>query len=228
MLNTIPALRGLNEVVSATECEGVLCFLSWSLDCNQIYFTYPKILHLLLGCGEHQLDTVQLVYFAGARIIVDGHDIGLRIAVGGVSLITPLPTTWFGRQPKGWVQTMLCDTAVDQLQHLTGQEPAFTGLVSEGNNILGHTLPDPQCGPADRSDVLFELLLAAAPRSHSRALMPRLPNAGGGFLHAKCFCLEVAVVEAVEQEVSQIRNNGFGTFLLPEALPDGCWQPAGI
>jgi len=30
LLNTIPALRGLNEVVSATECEGVLCFL-WSV-----------------------------------------------------------------------------------------------------------------------------------------------------------------------------------------------------
>ena len=34
---------------------------------------------IFLGSGKHQLDTVQLVDFAGARIIVYGNNIGLRI-----------------------------------------------------------------------------------------------------------------------------------------------------
>ena len=46
----------------------------------------------------------------------------------------------------------------------------------------------------------------------SRALIPRLADGGGGFLHAKLFCLEIGIVEAVEQEIHQIRNNGLGSF----------------
>ena len=30
------------------------------------------------------------------------------------------------------------DTALDELQHLTGQEPALTGLVSEGDKAVCH------------------------------------------------------------------------------------------
>ena len=29
--------------------------------------------------GKHQLDTIQLVYLAGTRIVVNGYDIGFRI-----------------------------------------------------------------------------------------------------------------------------------------------------
>ena len=35
---------------------------------------------------------------------------------------------------------------------------------------------------------------------------------GAGFFHAKLFCLEVGIVEAVQQEVHQIRNNRFSTL----------------
>ena len=35
---------------------------------------------------------------------------------------------------------------------------------------------------------------------------------GAGFFHAKLFCLEVGIVEAVEQEVHQIRDNSFSTL----------------
>ena len=30
------------------------------------------------------------------------------------------------------------DTALDELQHLTGQEPALTGLVSKGDKAVCH------------------------------------------------------------------------------------------
>ena len=35
------------------------------------------LMKILLGGGKHQLDTVQLVYLAGTRIVVDGDNIGL-------------------------------------------------------------------------------------------------------------------------------------------------------
>ena len=45
---------------------------------------YPSVcpcafFQVLLGGGEHQLDSVELIHFTGAGIVVDGHDIGLRI-----------------------------------------------------------------------------------------------------------------------------------------------------
>ena len=38
-------------------------------------------LQILICRGQHQLDTVQLVYLAGTRIVVDRYDIGSRITV---------------------------------------------------------------------------------------------------------------------------------------------------
>ena len=32
----------------------------------------------------------------------------------------------------------IVDSAVDQFEHLTGQEPALTGLVSEGDKAVCH------------------------------------------------------------------------------------------
>ena len=37
------------------------------------------LFQVFLCSGKHQFDTVQLVYFAGARIEVDGYDVGHRI-----------------------------------------------------------------------------------------------------------------------------------------------------
>lgn len=38
------------------------------------------LFQILLGGGEHELDAVELVDFAGAGIVVDGHDVGGRIS----------------------------------------------------------------------------------------------------------------------------------------------------
>ena len=53
---------------------------------------------------------------------------------------------------------------------------------------------------------------AAVPRKVSRALIPAFPRKAPDFFHAKLFCLEVGIVEAVQQEVHQIRNNRFSTL----------------
>ena len=89
---------------------------------------------IFIGCGQHEFDSVDLIYFAGARVVVDGYDVGTPDTVCRSSLITPLPTMWFGRQPKGWVQTIFRSALVDQFNHFTGQEPSFAGLVAQGDN----------------------------------------------------------------------------------------------
>ena len=60
--------------------------------------------HIFLCGRQHQLQAVELIYFAGTRIVIDGYDIGERWRS---SLITPLPTIWFGRQANGWIHTIL-------------------------------------------------------------------------------------------------------------------------
>ena len=37
--------------------------------------------HIFLCGRQHQLQAVELIYFAGTRIVIDGYDIGQRIAV---------------------------------------------------------------------------------------------------------------------------------------------------
>ena len=53
-----------------------------------------------------------------------------------------------GQAAEGLGADDIVDAAVDQFQHLTGQEPALTGLVSEGDDIAWHIEPGPRSGPA--------------------------------------------------------------------------------
>ena len=36
-------------------------------------------MQILLCCGKHKLDPVQLIYFAGTWIVVDGNNVGFRM-----------------------------------------------------------------------------------------------------------------------------------------------------
>ena len=140
-------------MVSATECEGVLCFL-WSSYCNQIYFTYPKILHLLLRSRKHQFDAVQLVYFACSRIIIDCNDVGFRMTAAQFFNNTfPDYVVWQTGE-RLCADNVWC-TAVDQLQHFSGKEPSFTGLVSKRNNFFLPSKPGVQYVMVDRSVYLI-------------------------------------------------------------------------
>ena len=51
--------------------------------CLCIYFLadLDAVGQIFIGCGQHQFDSVDLVYLAGTRVIIDGYDIGARICI---------------------------------------------------------------------------------------------------------------------------------------------------
>ena len=86
---------------------------------------------ILLCCGEHQFDSVNLVNFAGSRIVVDGHDVCLREGLSQFLDYT-LSNYMVWKAGKRLGTNDVWRSAVDQLDHLTCQEPSFTCLVSDG------------------------------------------------------------------------------------------------
>ena len=105
----------------------------------------------------------------------------------------------------------ILDTAVDQLKHLTGQKPSLTGLVSEGDIVFSHVCKLPDAGR--RSEVLALLKFFSCGLSEVlKQGDSEVAQAGGGLLSTEVICLEVAVVEAVQQEIHQIRHHSFCAF----------------
>lgn len=97
---------------------------------------FPAFLYILLFVqvflrgGQHQLDTVKLVDLAGTGIIVDCYDICLRVLVA--DLFDDALTYDMVRQAGKRLGTYdVFRATVDQLHHLSGQKPSFTGLVSD-------------------------------------------------------------------------------------------------
>ena len=86
-------------------------------------------LQILLGRSQHQFNTVQLVNFTGTWIVVYSDDIGFWIALSKFldhtfsDNVVWHAAKWLGADD-------IFNTAVDQLQHLAGQKPAFASLVS--------------------------------------------------------------------------------------------------
>ena len=76
-------------------------------------------LKLLLCCRKHQFNTVQLVYFTGTGVIVDGNDVGLRVAAAKLFDDT-LTDNVVGQTAKGLGANDIIDTLVDQLDHFAG------------------------------------------------------------------------------------------------------------
>ena len=97
--------RSEYKTPTAWNSNGIPCRGQWFQTINVLFRASFALLQILLGGGEHEFDSVELVDFAGTGIVVDGYDVGGRICLPQ-SLDNALPTTWFGRQPKGWVHTM--------------------------------------------------------------------------------------------------------------------------
>ena len=93
------------------------------------------------------------------------------------SLITPFPTIWLGRQPKGWSADNIFYTRVKQLQHFSGQEPALTGLIAQGYIFLGHVSQFPDAGGGRKVFAGIQLPAGYFPEIFRRAI-PRLLVAG--------------------------------------------------
>ena len=88
-------------------------------------------MQILLCCGKHKLDPVQLIYFAGTWIVVDGNNVGFRMLTA--NFLDDTFSYDVVRQASEWLRShnILC-TTVDQFHHLTGQQPSFTGLDPHG------------------------------------------------------------------------------------------------
>lgn len=78
---------------------------------------FPALRDILLCGGQHQLDAVQLIHLAGAGVIVNGNDIGLRIAPS--ELFYDTFSDDVVRQAAKWLGTYnIGRAALEQLQHL--------------------------------------------------------------------------------------------------------------
>ena len=87
-----------------------------------------RLFQILLGRREHQLDSVQLVNLACTRIVINGYDIGQGILSS--QLFDHTFADYVVRQAgEGLCADDVIDSGMDQLQHLTGQEPSALSQI---------------------------------------------------------------------------------------------------
>ena len=168
------------------------------------------LLQILHRRRQHQLDTIQLVYFAGTGIVVDSHDVGVGIAMANFFDHTfTYDMVW--QAGKRLDTNDILGTAVNQLHHLTGQEPSFTSLVTHGNDRFGIS---GQILNVCRRIKMLTLLKLLDCRTSQPVDQPdtRIGHQRRRFLGAKILCLEVQIIEAVGHKVDQIRYNGLSPF----------------
>ena len=98
-----------------------------------------------MGCGHHQFDPVQLVYVAGARIVIDGGDVS-QGAVFAQRFLHPLPGHVVGKAGEGLETGDVLHPAVDEFDHFAGKQPSFSALISQRDHLpgLGRQLLDVQ------------------------------------------------------------------------------------
>ena len=77
------------------------------------------LFQILLGCGEHELDSVELVDFASTGIVVDGHDVRGRICLPQ-GLDNALTYDVVRQAAEGLGTYDVWYAFLDQLDHLTG------------------------------------------------------------------------------------------------------------
>jgi len=94
-------------------------------------------MQILLCCGKHKLDPVQLIYFAGTWIVVDGNNVGFRMLTANF-LDDTFSYDVVRQASKRLDADDVRDTAVDEFHHLSGQKPSFTGLISGRNDGRSH------------------------------------------------------------------------------------------
>ena len=106
---TVQPDRGLRKTMSDN---------SFSME-QYFLFRYLALFQILLGGGEHELDAVELVDFAGTGIVVDGHDVGGRICLPQ-GLDNALTYDVVRQAAEGLGTYNVRHTFLDQLHHLAG------------------------------------------------------------------------------------------------------------
>ena len=90
--------------------------------------------HVLLGHADHELDTVELVDLARARVVVNGHDIALRVQTAQL-LAHSLAHHMVGQAREGLRADDVRRTMVDQVEHLGSEQPTLAHVVAQGENL---------------------------------------------------------------------------------------------
>ena len=160
-----------------------------------------------MGSSQHQLDPVQLVYLAGSGIIVHGNDVGFRMLAAQL-LDDALSNDMVGQAaPKGWTQTMFL------------VPPLMSSNISPVRNQ-----PSPGRFPRETKPLamdarylifvggvkwtLFSRAIRADLRKYSRREIAVLQSQAVECFAPRCPAFEIAVVEAVQQKVHEIRHHG--------------------
>ena len=116
------------------------------------------------------------------------------------------------RQAAKWLDTNNVRNAImNQLHHLAGQEPAFTCLVSFGNNWSGHLCQITDICSGMEVTALGKCFICGLTNPVNR-FNSYISKEGFGFLKSKVVYLEILIVEAVGHKVNKIRHHRFGTF----------------
>ena len=163
-------------------------------------------MQILLCCGKHKLDPVQLIYFAGTWIVVDGNNVGFRMLTANF-LDDTFSYDVVRQASKRLDADDVRDTAVDEFHHLSGQEPSFTGLIS-GRNDGAAIFARSRISAAGVKWRLCSRASFAVFLSQSMALRPRFAMVALDFLNPSFSTLNSGV-EAVADKVDKIRNNRF-------------------
>ena len=114
-------------------------------------------IHIPVRSGKHELDTVYLVDLRCTRIIVDCHDVCLRVGLTQM-LDNALTHDVVWKACKWLCAHDVRSSALYELDHLTCQEPSLTILVTNGydRSCIGGKLFD--MGRSLESLTLFKSL----------------------------------------------------------------------
>ena len=180
-----------------------------------------KLLHkshfffqILLRCGQHQFDAVELVDFAGTGIVIDCHDVGYRIAAAQLfDHAFSYDMVWKAGK---WLDTydIVCP-AVDQLQHFSCEKPPFPSLVADRDNRLSIVYQIIDVGRRREMPTLFESP-GGGTTQESKGANAKRRQSGVSLAHTEIFCFVNLIIEAVEHKVQKIGDDSFCPFRLQQ------------
>ena len=84
----------------------------------------------LFSYGEHEFESVKLIYFTRTSIAVDGRDISPLVSVAQF-MHHALARNMVGQAAEGLQANYIGYAGVDELDHFASQEPAFTGHIPQ-------------------------------------------------------------------------------------------------
>ena len=84
------------------------------------------------GYGQHEFESVKLIYLTRSSIAVDGRDISPLVGVAQF-MHYALARNMVGQAAEGLQTDYIGYTGVDELDHFASQEPAFTGHIAQAH-----------------------------------------------------------------------------------------------